>query len=466
MHVAIVCVAVHVSHVHSSWVPSILRRVGEACGGFLDVDPLTERKEDLEWARIQVKLTKEVLLSSMEIGVEGEVYVVSLWWEISPEIRKKQGDGRDGFGRQRGEVRGGGESRARWRVGEKLGARPKEQRRSEDVTGEQVGGEGGGEFENWVHVGRVTQQSSGFAGDGSSSSRPGFGPVGLKRDSGPTTQGLSLPKGVEWAAIGKECGPAEGRASEGLELLSHGPAIMVGGCLGHSQVQIIGTDTEDDLGLKLEMEFIKCREKEASGKQQPTPQCLVAERAIMDEALRYGSTSNLRVVDSSSSSSTFFGRTPEREFCDHSGEIRASLQKESKMELAASRGATASKEGCWDLIEIKCDALEVQNPECTPVLTGSQALRSEKETKWEESSLAKFSKLLGFSIEGLEKEILDFLSTIRKIRERIHSKGLLEKSKFERELKRLECSVKYKGNDTKNSHLKSRGGQFCLFNES
>ena len=33
---------------------------------------------------------------------------------------------------------------------------------------------------------------------------------------------------------------------------------------------------------------------------------------------------------------------------------------------------------------------------------------------WEESSLAKFSKLLGFSIEGLEKEILDFLSKIRK----------------------------------------------------
>ena len=80
--------------------------------------------------------------------------------------------------------------------------------------------------------------------------------------------------------------------------------------------------------------------------------------------------------------------------------------------------------------------------------------------------MANFSKFLGFSTEGLEKEILGFFIKIRKRRERIHSKGLLEKSKFERELKRLECSVKYKGNDTKNSHLKSRGGQFCLFNES
>ena len=36
----------------SLWVPSILRRVGDACDGFLGIDPLTERKEDLEWARI------------------------------------------------------------------------------------------------------------------------------------------------------------------------------------------------------------------------------------------------------------------------------------------------------------------------------------------------------------------------------------------------------------------------------
>ncbi|RVW80650.1 hypothetical protein CK203_044356 [Vitis vinifera] len=233
-------------------------------------------------------------------------------------------------------------------------------------------GEGGGEFENWAHLGRVTWQSFSFAGNGSSSSGSGFGLVGLKRDSGPTTQGPPLSKGAELAATGIE-------------------------------------RTEDDLGLKLEMEFIKCREKEVSGKQLPALQCSMAERVIVDEALRYGSFSNLR------------GEPPER-----------------KQDGARSYGgATASREGCWDLIEINCDALEVQNPEWTPVLTGSQVLRSEKETNWEESSLAKFSKLLGFSIEGLEREILDFLSKIRKRRERIHNKGLLEKSKFERELKRV-----------------------------
>ena len=119
-------------------------------------------------------------------------------------------------------------------MGEKPGSEPKEQRRSDEVTGEQVGGEGGDEFENWTHLGRVTRQSSGFAGDGSSSSGSGLGPVGLKQDYGPTTQGAPHSTGADLAAVGMEREPAEGRASEGLELLSHGPAIMVGGCLGQS----------------------------------------------------------------------------------------------------------------------------------------------------------------------------------------------------------------------------------------
>ena len=43
------------------------------------------------------------------------------------------------------------------------------------------------------------------------------------------------------------------------------------------------------------------------------------------------------------------------------------------------------------------------------------------------------------------KKRLNFLIKIRKRWEKIHSKELLEKSKFEKELKRLECSVNYEG---------------------
>ena len=48
----------------------------------------------------------------------------------------------------------------------------------------------------------------------------------------------------------------------------------------------------------------------------------------------------------------------------------------------------------------------------------SQEIRGWEENRWEESSLARFSHFLGFSTEGLEKDILDFLVKIRKKKRR------------------------------------------------
>ena len=62
----------------SLWVPSILRRVGEVCGGFVAIDPQTERMEELQWAQILVKSYSEDLPSSLEIGVEKSTYYLSL----------------------------------------------------------------------------------------------------------------------------------------------------------------------------------------------------------------------------------------------------------------------------------------------------------------------------------------------------------------------------------------------------
>ena len=358
----------------SLWVQSILRRVGEACGRFLGIDSLTERKEELEWAKVLIKSNGEDLPSTLEIGVEGEVYALSLWWGISSSLRKKQEDDRDGYERQKGKVRGDEDTRAGLRVGEMSGAWPKVQRRTDDAMGEQVGGEGRDEFENRAHLGQVTRHSSGSMGDGPSLFGLGVGPVGLKWDNGPSMQGPSLSKGVEFVAIGPACEPSEGRASDGLELLSHGSAIMLGGCLGPSQAQLHDTGNAAYLGLKLEMDFIKCREKEVSGKQQSVLQCSIAECAIVKEASRYGSDSNLwdlRVAGSSYSSSILFGRTPERKFYDHSEEMRENLQEGNMLKLATVGGSTVSREGCWDLVEVNCVAIEVQNPKWNPVQAGS-----------------------------------------------------------------------------------------------
>ena len=78
---------------------------------------------------------------------------------------------------------------------------------------------------------------------------------------------------------------------------------------------------------------------------------------------------------------------------------------------------------------------------------------------WEDSELARFSKFLRFSTKGLEKDILNFLVKIRKRRERVHSKILLDKSKFEWELKRLECSINYERGKNLKSGTQERGDQ-------
>ena len=95
----------------SLWDLIILRRVGEECGGFLAIDPQTEKLEELQWARILVKTNGEELPNVLEIGIEEVCHFLSLWWEIRPSLRKVLGDSRGTIGRLRGEV--GGEAIAR-----------------------------------------------------------------------------------------------------------------------------------------------------------------------------------------------------------------------------------------------------------------------------------------------------------------------------------------------------------------
>ena len=102
----------------SLWVPSILRRVGDECGGFVAMDPLTEKMENLWWTRILVKSKGGELLSSLEIGVEGISYNLPLWWEVLPSIRQNSESYRGSTYRARREVRGNRGARAGPRVEE------------------------------------------------------------------------------------------------------------------------------------------------------------------------------------------------------------------------------------------------------------------------------------------------------------------------------------------------------------
>ncbi|RVW91097.1 hypothetical protein CK203_039969 [Vitis vinifera] len=100
----------------SLWNPKILRRVGEECGGFIAMDPRTEKLQELQWARILVRTEGEDLPRVMEIAVEEKVYTLALWWELKPALRKAQENRHEEYERTRGEVRGDGGSRASTRV--------------------------------------------------------------------------------------------------------------------------------------------------------------------------------------------------------------------------------------------------------------------------------------------------------------------------------------------------------------
>ena len=113
----------------------------------------------------------------------------------------------------------------------------------------------------------------------------------------------------------------------------------------------------------------------------------------------------------------------------------------------------------WELLEDNNGTMGTSGKELCLAGESVPEFRDWREASWEESELAKFSQFLGFSTVGLEKDILDFMVKIRKRREKVHSESLLENSKFERELKRLECSINYEGGRKQKGIVQGRGGQ-------
>ena len=64
---------------------------------------------------------------------------------------------------------------------------------------------------------------------------------------------------------------------------------------------------------------------------------------------------------------------------------------------------------------------------------------------WEESCMVKFSEYLGFPTKGHEWEILSLLRSLAVKQNQMRPKGQQVVSRCERELKKLECTMKYKG---------------------
>ena len=178
----------------SLWNLTILSRVGDECGGFIAIDPQTAKLEELQWARILVKMDGEVKPSMLEIGVEEEVYALVLWWELRSSVKKTRVDSR-----KSGKVRGDDFSRAGSRVEEESAfERPEALLLSDEGMSMQERGLGREVIADWA-------QESTTMGS-------------LKRACGPRLQsesmGLKL-KGVVTECVGSEVGPSKRWAFDG-----------------------------------------------------------------------------------------------------------------------------------------------------------------------------------------------------------------------------------------------------------
>ena len=180
--------------------------------------------------------------------------------------------------------------------------------------------------------------------------------------------------------------------------------------------------------------------------------------ALIEEASRYECAPipcGLMAPELSSSPLFFFGRTPLGDFGDIFGEDRL---RETPLCMLLPLGPSEEENEC-QLREGSSACKESSGKMLRLAQLMPHVGKGWEEESWEESELAKFSKFLGFSTEGLEKEILEFMIKIRKRREKVHSKNMLEKSRFERELKRLECSINYERGKKQKGEMIVGGGQ-------
>ena len=64
------------------WNQRMFKRIGDYCGGFLDVDLDTENFTQLQWARILVKTEREDLPRSHQLVMGSSCFAIQLWWEV------------------------------------------------------------------------------------------------------------------------------------------------------------------------------------------------------------------------------------------------------------------------------------------------------------------------------------------------------------------------------------------------
>ena len=64
----------------------VLKRIGDACGGYLAIDKITELRRELSWARMLVKTTGFPRPSTVNILEGPRSFELQIWWEVCPWV--------------------------------------------------------------------------------------------------------------------------------------------------------------------------------------------------------------------------------------------------------------------------------------------------------------------------------------------------------------------------------------------
>ena len=68
------------------WKTEVLKKIGDACGGFLAIDKITELRREMKWARILVKTTGSPRPSTINILEGPRSFGLQIWWEVRPWV--------------------------------------------------------------------------------------------------------------------------------------------------------------------------------------------------------------------------------------------------------------------------------------------------------------------------------------------------------------------------------------------
>ena len=68
------------------WTIEILRKLGDACGGFLALDKVIEMKTEVKWARMMIKSIGKSRPSVVNILEGPRSFELQIWWEIPPWV--------------------------------------------------------------------------------------------------------------------------------------------------------------------------------------------------------------------------------------------------------------------------------------------------------------------------------------------------------------------------------------------